>query len=139
MQKSESLDLHPNPRKSLISQAFSRFFLCILVNNTTLSMCLGRIHPLSLDSTEKYPYNLKSVSASCCLTSLRSKALKLPRCTNISLALYRFSMADKLKFCNLLTKVSLTFFSQPILLKNFTHASQVNYLLYFSTFHLSYS
>nr|DAM45509.1 MAG TPA: hypothetical protein [Caudoviricetes sp.] len=68
-----------------------------------------------------------------------SKALKLPRCTNISLALYRFSMADKLKFCNLLTKVSLTFFSQPILLKNFTPASQVNYLFYFSTFHLSYS
>lgn len=35
--KSEDLDLRPNPRKSLIFQAFSHFYFCVLVNNTTVS------------------------------------------------------------------------------------------------------
>lgn len=37
--KSEDLDLRPNPRKSLIFQAFSHFYFCVLVNNTTVSTC----------------------------------------------------------------------------------------------------
>ena len=38
--KSESLDLRPNSRKSLIFQAFSHFHLCTLVISTTLSTWL---------------------------------------------------------------------------------------------------
>lgn len=38
--KSEDLDLRPNPRKSLIFQAFSHFYFCVLVNNTTVSTCV---------------------------------------------------------------------------------------------------
>lgn len=39
--KSEDLNLHPNPRKRLIFQAFSHYQLCTLFNRTTLSTWLG--------------------------------------------------------------------------------------------------
>ena len=39
--KSEDLDLRPNPRKSLIFQAFSHFYFCVSVNNTTVSTVLS--------------------------------------------------------------------------------------------------
>ena len=39
--KAEDLDLRPNPRKSLMFQAFSHYQLCTLVNRTTLSTVLS--------------------------------------------------------------------------------------------------
>ena len=59
--KSEDLDLLPNPRKSLIFQAFLRHQLCTLVNRTTHSTCVDRVIEMHFPE-----FSLYSGSEKCC-------------------------------------------------------------------------